>query len=231
MTSLHDMTSMTMPTKRATRQRPNSAGRREQIVEAALKVMLAEGVYRTTTRRIAEAAQVNVATLHYHFHDKEEILLSVMDLLVMGYRAVLARQFADPQPLETRIADLLWFIWGEIERAPEEQLVLQEMTLYVLRQTGVEHLAADKDRIFLQLYADSLRTAVDVGPDEDGRIEQLANFIYTSFVGILNQWLATHDTDLLRATTATLILAAQDTARRLGLGLLTVRHGPIPSGE
>jgi len=68
------------------RVRPNSDGRREQIVEAALAVMIAEGVYHATTRKIAQAAGVNVATLHYHFHDKEEIILSVMEGLATNYR-------------------------------------------------------------------------------------------------------------------------------------------------
>ena len=59
--------------------------------------MIAEGVYHATTRKIAEAAGVNVATLHYHFHDKEEILFKVMEVLVANYRTTLAKQFAAPQ--------------------------------------------------------------------------------------------------------------------------------------
>lgn len=196
----------------ASTPRPNSAGKRDAIVEAALKVMRAEGVYRTTTRRIAEAAGVNVATLHYHFHDKEEILLSVMERLVTSYNALLAQRFARPQPLSERVADLLWFIWSEIKRARDEQLVLQEMTLYVLRHPEAEHMAAEKDRVFLSLYADALQSAADVGPEDGERVTRLANFVYTSFVGILNQWLATHDEALLRATTEMLITAAQSIA-------------------
>ncbi len=193
--------------------RPHSDGRREQIVNAALKVMIADGVYHATTRKIAEAAGVNVATLHYHFHDKEEIILSVMEVLASSYRSTLAKRFSEPQKLHDRIADLLKFIWSEIERVPGEQLVLQEMTLYVLRYPHAEHLAAEKDREIFLLYADSLRSAVDVRQEDDAKIVQLANFIYTSFVGILNQWLATHDVALLLRTTEDLIAAAQEMAR------------------
>jgi hypothetical protein len=38
--------------------RPNSDGRREQIIDAALKVMITDGVYHATTRKIAEAAPI-----------------------------------------------------------------------------------------------------------------------------------------------------------------------------
>jgi len=199
---------------RTSSARPNSDGRREQIINAALKVMIAEGVYRATTRKIAEAADVNVATLHYHFHDKEEILFKVMELLVANYRATLAKQFAAPQKLHDRIADLLRFIWSEIERAPGEQLALQEMTLYVLRHPHAEHMAREKDHEFLSLYADWLRAATDVRPEDEPRIMELANFIYTSFVGMLNQWLALRDADLFVQAMDNLIRAGQELAAK-----------------
>jgi AcrR family transcriptional regulator len=195
-------------------ERPNSDGRRDQIVNAALKVMIAEGVYGTTTRKIAEAAGVNVATLHYHFQDKEDILLQVMVKLVADYRALLAQQFSRPQLLHDRIEDLLRFIWGEIEKAPGEQLLLQEMTIYVLRNPHVEHLALEKDKIFLSLYVDNLMTATDVSSEDAAFITGLANFVYTSIIGIFNQWLATKDTPCLLQTLANLIAAAQEFAKR-----------------
>ena len=176
--------------------------------------MIAEGVYHATTRKIAEAAGVNVATLHYHFHDKEEILFKVMEVLVANYRTTLAKQFAAPQKLHERIADLLRFIWSEIEKAPGEQLALQEMTLYVLRHPRAEHMAREKDHEFLLLYADWLRAATAVRPKDEPRIMELANFIYTSFVGMLNQWLAVRDADLFEQAMENLIRAGQELAER-----------------
>jgi len=203
--------------KRVTRKsltRPNSDGRREQIVTAALEVTIAEGVFHATTRKIAEAAGVNVATLHYHFHDKEEIIFSVMEGLASSYRETLARRFSTPQTLHDRIGDLLKFIFSEIEKSRGEQLVLQEMTLYVLRYPHAEHLAAEKEREIQSLYFDSLRAASDVRPEDYTELVRLTNFIYASFVGILNQWLASHDAALLLRTTDDLIEAARELAAR-----------------
>jgi AcrR family transcriptional regulator len=195
--------------------RPQSTGRREQIIGAALTVMITNGVYNATTRRIAEAAGVNVATLHYHFHDKEEIIFSAMEELASSYRNTLSARFTRPQDLCDRIHDLLWFIWGEIEKAPGEQLVLQEMTLYVLRVSHAEHLAAQKEREIRSLYSASLRDCRDVRPGDEPRIEELTEFIYACFVGILNQWLATRDRTSLVRTTGNLTEAAQSLAGRL----------------
>ena len=75
---------------------------------------------------------------------RQEILFKVMEVLVANYRTTLAKQFAAPQKLHERIADLLRFIWSEIEKAPGEQLALQEMTLYVLRHPRAEHMAREK---------------------------------------------------------------------------------------
>jgi AcrR family transcriptional regulator len=197
------------------RARPNSAARREQIINAALKAMIADGVHNVTTRRIAELAGVNVATLHYHFHNKEEIIFSAMEELASGYRQTLAARFSKPQKLHDRIGDLLWFIWGEIEKARGEQLVLQEITLYVLRVPNAEHLASVKEREIKSLYSTLLRQASDVNQGSDAQIEELTDFIYACFVGILNQWLATNDAPLLIRTTENLIEAARALAARL----------------
>jgi len=54
--------------------RMSAQARREQLVEAAIKVMSKEGLERTTTRRIAEEAGVPHGGFHYAFRDKNELL-------------------------------------------------------------------------------------------------------------------------------------------------------------
>lgn len=49
-------------------------GRREQILDAARAALIKVGYEKITTRRIAEEAGVNIATLHYHFGTKEALL-------------------------------------------------------------------------------------------------------------------------------------------------------------
>lgn len=195
--------------KQARIARPNSDGKRELIIGAALKVMISDGLYNATTRKIAEAAGVNLATLHYHFNDKEEIFFLAMGQLVANYRKVLASRFMKPQTLHDRIPELLYFIWGEIEKAPDEQLALQEMTLYLLRHPHAAALASDKDHEFLSLYEDTLLTATDVDTVSREQVRDLANFIYTGLVGAFNQWLATRDEPQILKTLENLIFSAQ----------------------
>ena len=195
--------------KQARIARPNSDGKRELIISAALKVMISDGLYNATTRKIAEAAGVNLATLHYHFNDKEEIFFLAMGQLVANYRKVLATRFMKPQTLHERIPELLYFIWEEIEKAPDEQLALQEMTLYLLRHPHAATLARDKDHEFLSLYEDTLLTATDADRCSPEQIKELANFIYTGLIGAFNQWLATRDKARILQVLANLIASVQ----------------------
>lgn len=48
--------------------------RREQIAEAALRLLDEVGLEHVTVRRLADALGVQAATLYYHFADKQELL-------------------------------------------------------------------------------------------------------------------------------------------------------------
>ncbi|MFJ8546206.1 TetR/AcrR family transcriptional regulator [Streptomyces sp. NPDC093586] len=55
--------------------------RREQLIEAAVRVIAREGADRATTRKIAEEAKAPLASLHYCFQNKENLLLAVFTQL------------------------------------------------------------------------------------------------------------------------------------------------------
>lgn len=57
------------PARRRSFRRDGQASR-ERIVQTALRLFASQGFARTSTRQIAQAANVNVAAIHYHFGDK-----------------------------------------------------------------------------------------------------------------------------------------------------------------
>ncbi|MBC8135572.1 MAG: TetR/AcrR family transcriptional regulator [Fibrella sp.] len=59
-------------------EREGGTERREQILLAAWGVLSKIGFEKITTRRIAEAAGINIATLHYHFGSKEAVLTETL---------------------------------------------------------------------------------------------------------------------------------------------------------
>ncbi len=52
--------------------------RREQILAVSWEVLSQVGFEKITTRRIAEAAGINIATLHYYFGSKEAVLTETL---------------------------------------------------------------------------------------------------------------------------------------------------------
>lgn len=52
---------------------------KERLLETAGDIFGREGFKATTIRRIAEAAQVNVAAINYHFRDKEGLYAAVLE--------------------------------------------------------------------------------------------------------------------------------------------------------
>ncbi|MEU7893905.1 TetR/AcrR family transcriptional regulator [Nonomuraea sp. NPDC049152] len=82
----------------------------ETILKAATQLFAALGYDGTTTRQIAEASGLNIATVNYHVGGKRELYLAVMERAHQGERAMLERAIADTEGLDLaervhRIAD------------------------------------------------------------------------------------------------------------------------------
>jgi TetR/AcrR family transcriptional repressor of bet genes len=62
-------------------RKPNTELRRQQIVDGLLKTMAAQGYAGATVQAIAAASGLAPGLIHYHFHDKREILVALVDQL------------------------------------------------------------------------------------------------------------------------------------------------------
>ena len=60
-------------------ERLDSPLRREQIAEAALVIVVNQGIGAVTVRRVAEAVGISAAALYRHYKNKAEILKAVME--------------------------------------------------------------------------------------------------------------------------------------------------------
>jgi AcrR family transcriptional regulator len=65
----------------AKRQKQHSE-RLEKILEASARLFAAKGFHRTTTKEIAEAANVAEGTLYNYFENKNELLLEILNHLI-----------------------------------------------------------------------------------------------------------------------------------------------------
>ena len=67
------------PARRRTPTQVRSRERVEKILDAASQIVVAGGVEALTTRSIAEAAEIPVASLYQYFADRDEILLALVE--------------------------------------------------------------------------------------------------------------------------------------------------------
>src|SRR3954469_19945780 len=71
--------------------------RRQQLIDAAMAVISREGVDGATTRRIADEAGAPLATLHYCFQTKENLLWATFEHLAGLVRSALEEASAPGQ--------------------------------------------------------------------------------------------------------------------------------------
>jgi AcrR family transcriptional regulator len=89
----------------------NPAETRRDILKAAEESFAASGFVGATTRQVAARAGVNVATLHYHFGNKERLYRAVLDAAVSGDVPDSAGA-SSPADRLTGVVEALWdFAW------------------------------------------------------------------------------------------------------------------------
>nr|WP_294692247.1 TetR/AcrR family transcriptional regulator [uncultured Friedmanniella sp.] len=129
--------------------RMNVDQRRGKLVDAAIVVMLRDGVARTTTRSIVSEAGMTTGAFHYCFFSKEELELEVMRVLnAHAYEAVLQQLHADATGTELVERVVVAFVDALVTDAPRRQLSF-ELTLHALRTEGLSDAAVKHYRASL----------------------------------------------------------------------------------
>jgi AcrR family transcriptional regulator len=105
------------------------AARREQILEAAARLFAEKGFHRTTTREIADAADVSEGTLYNYFESKEALLIGIVSYLAESQK--LEPDLAEALPIDARafLLEILRYRKGFIQ---ENTAMLQAVTSELL---------------------------------------------------------------------------------------------------
>jgi AcrR family transcriptional regulator len=161
--------------------RVSAAKRREDFIEAAVKVIAQHGVDGATTRRIAAEAGAPLASLHYCFSTKEQLFADIyVDLGKTVAESVWhVRKGAG---LGRSAAGLLRQImrWYQDNQAYAQAQL--ELLFWVARQNN--DLARQTYRIFSNVVAEKLRLGMRADDDEN-LIEPLTTFILSAADGLL----------------------------------------------
>lgn len=164
--------------------RRHSEDKTREIMEAGRRVIFREGIWNTTTRKIAEEAGISLATIHYYFASKDELLVAVYEEMVNSIRHASTEDFAAPGTLAERIAGVVDRTWQFSQNNMDSQVMQAELTLYALRN-GMQKLAARQGHEYLDIYTRVLESAIDVIGRTDLDIEGLSQLLLAGIDGLL----------------------------------------------
>ncbi|WP_188394093.1 TetR/AcrR family transcriptional regulator [Mesorhizobium sp. SARCC-RB16n] len=179
-----------------------AAERRQQILEAAFRVIYRDGVSAGSTRAICLEAGVPQGAFHYCFHSKREMLEELITIAVKDL-AEASVPSADLPEGANFVHSMLIGLWREVLQHPQRQLPLFELTLTALRDPDLADLA----RWQYRTYFETMETTL--GDIERARkIEwtiprpRLARMIVSAFDGLVLGWLTDRDDQAAEAALA-----------------------------
>lgn len=88
---------------------------REQILHAALGIMVEEGYLAMTMRRVADASGMKLGNLTYHFPTREDLVREMLEAVISAYEIEWDKFVHDPAvPPEERLAEYCVLILEDI---------------------------------------------------------------------------------------------------------------------
>ncbi|WP_448060521.1 TetR/AcrR family transcriptional regulator [Cellulomonas hominis] len=197
--------------------------RRRALVDAAVRVIAREGVPAATTRAIVAEAGMPLASFHYAFTSRDELLVAVIEQVTEQERLAAEVRFrplagagarhVEPggppavppgQPtVEQVVRAGLESYLDLLVAEPLREQALVELSLYALRTPGLEPVVRAQYETYRRAAAATLRSAVEItGVPWAVPLDELAQLLVTVVDGLTTTWLSDHDTERARLTIA-----------------------------
>jgi AcrR family transcriptional regulator len=116
---------------------------RAAILDAAKLLFMQEGFRGISMRQIAEAVGVTKAALYYHFKDKEELFVAIVEQYLLEMAVLIDEVTAGADDTRSQIADLVQRILAQ----PPEQRSIIRLASQELSNVGPENRVR-----FLEMY-------------------------------------------------------------------------------
>ena len=176
--------------------RMSASARREQLVEAAIVVLLREGLDHTTTRAITEQAGTRLSAFHYAFRDKDELLGEVVTAVAGQIEQVLREAIQPDRGLAAAIDDGLRGYWQHVIAEDIPWLVPIELAIHWRRTPGLEWRATRLWAVYRERVREVLQSAADSDPQHQAmETIDLAGFLVDAVTGLAIQYLASEDAE------------------------------------
>ena len=209
------------PGTRSQRRDRATAETRAAIVAAARACLLADGYASLSTRRVAEAAEVPLSQIHYHFGSKRQLILAVLDAENTRLLERQREMFEAPEPL--------WVRWNlacdflDTDVASGYVRILQEMIAAGWSDALVATSVREMIGGWFRILADAARREQERGMNLAGFTpDEVAALMGTPFLGA-------EELILLGVTESTLPI--RSALRKVGVILRRAAPDSEPTGR
>ncbi len=176
--------------------RPRGAARREALLEAALRIVAEIGADAVTHRRVAEVAELPLASTTYWFQSKEHLLTAAIELAAERDTARLlayAAELADDADAIDAAVDAIAEALGTRPQASRGSLMATyALLLEAARRPALRKVARSWTDVYLLTLSPLLERAGSRRPREDSEL------LLGAADGLLIEQLATGETGDLR---------------------------------
>lgn len=174
--------------------------RRRELIEAAFRVLARDGIAAATTRAIVAEANAPLASFHYCFRSKEELLRELTPALVDRMLEGAVSDIKPGRDFREMLREGIRSIWAVVEDTAGEQQVLYELTQYALRNPGLEDLATWQYNRYYQSARDFLEAIADVGAVEwKAPVTVVARMLVSLVDGLALGWVVDRNSGDARA--------------------------------
>ncbi|MFD6054695.1 TetR/AcrR family transcriptional regulator [Agromyces sp. NPDC060279] len=197
--------------------RMSAADRRSALIEAALRVVSREGLAQATTRAIVAEAGMSLASFHYAFESRDELVDELIGTVVARERKAVAPEeliaAADEGASLAELVEAGLLRYFEHLRAdPEHEQAMLELTQYALRSPERHPLAVAQYERYAELVVEALDAAAELtGARWRLPVEHVARVLVAFTDGLTLTWLVDRDD----AAAARVAVAAADALSRM----------------
>lgn len=176
--------------------RVSSTQRRRDLVRAALRVIDRDGVHAATTRAIVAEAGVPLATFHYVFRSRDELIGELIAFVVENERVAATESLMQASDIRSLIRAGLGAYLDLLANDPGREQALFELFHYALRSDELRELP----RAQYTAYHRAARDLLEFGAARAGvtwsiPTDELARLLVTITDGLTLAWLADRDGD------------------------------------
>lgn len=192
--------------------RLSATERRTALVRAALTVIAREGVHGATTRAIVAEAGMSLASFHYAFRSRDELIGEVVSFVVGDQQRVALASLTAGSDIRSAVHAGLTAYFDLLRENPEREQAMFELLHYSMRTPGLESLPRVQHGRYREMVADVLELGGDgLGVTWARPVDEVARVLVSFTDGLTLAWLSDRDD----AAAEALIDVAADTIAAL----------------